>query len=385
MHIATGTSALNIIRCIRAQGRSVALEWFSEVEQPIPDAYLPDAKPPSAPQGREHADLLCPLFEETLEQASFPFDRVVANRRIDLSRIDGSEMLAHKAPLELGIFDLRLKTYRDSLRTRLLRRDLPRQALVGAGKHTCFSCPELVVLQLAQQLSVPLLAQVIMELAGFYALAPSQDFETVYDIPPITTLARIETLARRARMMRGRSVLRAALHIACERSASPAETILAIMLQSPIQDGGYGIERPLLNPCITAPRGTRSHVSQQHFYPDIYLQGCYTDIEYESTEFHLDPITTNWQAGELKNWQAGFAQKAANERRRARELQSLGVHVIPVTSYDMVSRAKLDNVAWSLARQMERLGQIDAASYMRTLDTSDYRNARTALLENLKK
>jgi hypothetical protein len=383
VHVLIGASALQVIRCIRSQGASAAQEWFPEVEPAAPAAFLPDEDQSTAENETDLSDIPASLFEEKLSDASFPFEAVIANRSVDCSYINGSELLADLRPLELGIFDEARKTYRDSLHTKLLRPDLPREALIGAGKHTCFASPELVVVQLASKLSIAQLTLLIMELSGFYTISPMKDGGSAYGIPPVTSVARIRALARRVRMMRGREVLRAALETALERSASPMESVLAIMLQLPIDSGGYGMGPVLVNPRIKTPDHAQAFASQHSYYPDIYLQSCFIDVEYESSEFHLDPITANWAPGELERWRAGAEHKAATDRIRTRELQALGVHVVPVTAYDMRSLSRLDNVAWAIACQMERLGEFDAASYLDALDARTARIARGKLLKEL--
>lgn len=385
VHIIIGTSALQLIRCIRSQGLAAAREWFPEVEPPAPVALLPGQEAHAAHEPFISADIPASLFEESLADAEFPFDAVVANKSVDYSYVSGSETLPELRPLELGIFDAARKTYRQAVHTKTLRPDLPHKALIGAGKHLCFASPELVVIQLASKLEAAKLAQVIMELTGFYTHSPAQDGPSTFSISPVTSIARIEALARRAPMMRGRAVLRAALAIAHERSASPMESILSIMLQLPLEAGGYEYSPLLVNPRIQTPENARSFASQNAYYPDIYLQSSYVDIEYESAEFHLDPLTANWATGEFERWRANAEDKAARDRVRTRELQALGVHVVPVTSYDMRSRARLDSVAWAIAQQAQRLQQLDADSYMEALNQHGRSEKRSKLLRALMK
>ena len=424
MHVLVGESALQVVRCIRSQGASTSLEWFPEVEEPAIQIELSNEVDPfkqkpsrrtrrsasSAPlsksgqaQSQETPivyDAKATQMQESLEDRSFPFSSVVSNRRVDLSRIDGSELLDRHNMLHLGVFDVNRKAHRKTLRTKILRRDLPSSSLIWAGRHTCFASPELIVIQLASQLSPVKLAQIIMELTGYYSLPPeaSGNLETktrraalvnlempktVYNLPPVTTLERIRSLAQYTRMVRARATLCAALDIALEHAASPVESTLALAFSIPVDQGGYGMEKPLLNACISVPEDKRDYLSQRHYYPDIFFASCKTDLEYESTEFHLDPITANWAPDELHAWRTHQAAKAAADRRRARELESLGLHVIPVVWDDLLRRENLDKLAWLLYLRVQEMHGEDASERMEQLDYYQHRLARERLLEEL--
>ena len=391
MHIAIGYTALQIIRSIRLQGDGAFLEWFEEIENPVGIAFTPGfaGKQPDLSANTPKAER--DLFAETLECEGFPFDAVIANKRIDLSVADNLGLLDRKAVLELGAFDASRKAQRKTLRTWTLRRDMPAKALIGAGKNTCFASPELVVAQLASRLDAPRLAQIIMELAGHYSLPPAQSdshlaqkLQTAYELKPVTTIERIRKLAAQVRMLRGRDTLARALDIAMEHSASPAETILAIMMSMPMDSGGYEFETPLLNPSIDIPEEHRPHVSQQSYHPDIFFQGCYADLEYESSEFHLDPLLALQAGGEMSRWHALARQKAAADRKRMREIQTFGIAVIAVVWEDLLSVPGLDRVAWALACRVEQLQGTSAVAHFDALNQYKRRIARDDLLASLR-
>ena len=410
MHVLIDESALQVVRCIRSQGVSTSLEWFPEVEEPqaqIDLSHKTDLSKQNPFKRSKHSasnvaftGSMQAQAQETLEDQSFPFASVVSNKWVDVSQIDGSELIDKRSMLHLGVFDINRKAYRKTLRTRLLRRDLPAASFIWAGKHTCFASPELIVIQLASQLSPAKLALIIMELTGYYSLPPNTDsnaktktrhasfanldsLKTVYNLPPVTTIERIRAFAQSVRMVRARAALSAALDMACGHAASPVESIMAIAFALPIDQGGYGMGKPLLNASIRVPEPMRDYLSQQNYYPDIYFPSCKTDLEYESTEFHLDPITANWASDELESWRARQAAKAAADRKRARELESLGVRVIPVVWDDIIRRDSLDRIAWLVYQQVERLHGENASKRMEQLDYYAHRLAREQLLEEL--
>lgn len=393
MHVIVGVSALQVVRCIRSQGARISREWFPEVENPVETIRLPHFGEASAFALETECCSHGGFPEETLADASFPFDRVVSNKRVDCISIDGCEYLDFRDHLELGVFDIRRRAYRKTLRTRLLRQDLPANSLIWAGRHTCFASPEFVIVQLASQMSAVKLAQLIMEFTGYYSCAPdkpqggrrdaSPTLGTVYELPPVTTIERIREFARQVRMLRGKATLDAALDMSLEHAASPPESVLGILFGHPMHLGGYGMNKPLLNPRVETPEEAREYISQQSFYPDIFFPECSTGLEYESTEFHLDPVTANWAPGEFERWRSHQAHKAAADRRRARELEALGIHIIPVIWEDLLNCNNLDKLTWLLARRMEEARGANADAYMEELGAYENRMAREQLLREL--
>ena len=393
MHIITGVSALQVIRCLRSQGAETAREWFPEVEEPVPVIQIPQLG--TGPRLEIHEQPLLPAhtFDETLDDVSFPFEKTVSNKKLDCTYIDGCERLDFRKHLELGVFDLSRRAYRKSLRTRILRRDLPSNSLIWAGRHTAFASPELVIVQLASRLSEVRLAQIIMELTGYYSLPPetkqgertlnNPSSRTTYGLEPVTTIARIRSFACHVRMARNQHILNAALEIALDRAASPIESAAAIVLRRPIELGGYSMRKLLLNPKVEVPEYVSKFVSQKAYYPDMYFPDCATDLEYESTEFHLDPITANWSSYDIAQWRTHQAHKAASDRKRAREIEALGIRVIPIIWEDLLSSDQLDRIAWLLARRKEEFSEFDADTYMAQLDFYEYHMAREQLLEEL--
>lgn len=364
MHVLTGESALRALRAVRCRGLSVWLAYPPTVEC---IAYLPGQVP-----SKDASDDLTPWEDEafckvveagpTLEDIGFDFPSVESNTRVDYWRLGDMGGFTAKRPLELGVFAPGQRVRRKKSFTRLLPRTLPVDALVRVSPHLFFVCPELVVMHLAAQMSSIQLAKVIMELCGNYALSPNPDesAKAMYGLEPVTTLERIRCYMGRIRVHGGLSRMKMALDMAMEGSASPGETRMALMMSLPTELGGYGFEQPLLNAKIETPEEERDHVSGAVYYPDAFWQEAYADLEYESVDFHLDPLAaeslvTAREGGgqadpEVESMRLVRIRKADADRRRMRELQYLGVQLVPVTSFDLGSVSRMDQVACSLAR-----------------------------------
>lgn len=112
-----------------------------------------------------------------------------------------------------------------------------------------FACsPELTFVQIARVLDTVELARLALELCGTYALAPHPD-DPFRKHRPATSVEHLRAFADRARIagIRGTARAQAALSLARNGSASPTETVVALLLCCPYRFGGYGLPFPELN------------------------------------------------------------------------------------------------------------------------------------------
>lgn len=387
MHVLGGESALRALRAVRCRELGVRLP-LPEVEQPVVPLPGQERK---APEPAPEEDWWC---GPTLADAEFPFDSAETNGNVDLHRLGDVGKFTKDAPLELMVFDYAHRTTRKKTRTRVLSQELPARALVCVDPTLYFVCPELIVLQMSARLSPVALAQLIMELCGSYSLAPDPDGRegATFELPPVTTIDRIRSCAKHVRARGGAATLRWALRYALEWSASPGETTLALMMSLPPEEGGYGFGTPVLNGRVEAPVDLGACVAGGPYYPDVFLQDGYIDLEYQSTEFHLDPLTAaslmmvrEGSAAadpELAAWRRDFIAKGDADLRRMRDLQFLGLHVVPVTGFDLHEPERMDQVACAVARHLEGEGLLDWESWHARLETHDYRERRALLLRS---
>ncbi len=302
-----------------------------------------------------------------------------------------------ESPLELGVFDRNKTRTRLRSRVRMLSRDLPADALVRVDPTLYFVGPELIVLQMASQRSDVELAQIIMELCGSYTPSPVPDNNgktpCLYKVPPVTTIARIRAYVDRFRQRGGKQVLYSALGMALEGAASPAETNLALAMSLPRSMGGYGLPISSINASVSAPDDERNNVGGDSYALDVFWQDAYADLEYESTEYHLDPLAAASLVAarderdsadpEVVAWRRERIAKADADRRRMRDLQYLGLLVIPVTNFDLLSVHRMDQVARALVRRYEQVSTSTMNEWRDALDEKVWRDSRLALLQKL--
>lgn len=374
MHIVTGRSALRLLRALRTRSYRGREVWLPTVDLTAADA-LPDDLPSDDEAG-------------SLAESGFDFDAVVAGKKVDFERFYDLGPFTADRPLELGVFDLNKRISLKTAKSRVLSRRLPASALLRINRNLYVAAPELALVQIAETATLMQLTQVIMELCGTYSPTPHPTVDhpetAMYKIPAVTTRAAIAAFAGRVRAkVRARNLIRQALEIAREGAASPAETNLALMLGLPLERGGYGFGMPRLNAQLDVPEDELAYVGQPYYTPDLYWPDFNADIEYESTEFHLDPLygipSSRLSSDKVQAWRDSCIARGAHDRMRLRDIQTLGVRVIPVVANDLHDVRSLDCVARALLRQGAVAVGLDDRAYLAKLDQHDARAAREAL------
>ena len=388
MHILAGESALRALRAARhrhfalpipqltPRSVKVRLPCREEVEPPAPDEDSLARTP-------------------TLEDLSFPFESAEANAKVDLWQLGSLGAFTQDRPLELAVFDSGHRVNRKKSRVRRISRSLPADSLVRVNPYLYFVCPELVVLQMASRLTPIRLAQLAMELCGSYSLSPDPELREAahFQLPAVTTIARIRHYSRIVRVWGGTKTLRQALDLAAEGSASPGETALALAMSLPAELGGYGFPKPSLNALLATPEDEVGRIGGGDYYLDALWQTAFVDLEFESTGFHLDPLAAaalvaardqNPDADpEAVAWRRELIAKADADRRRLRDIQYLGIQVIPVTTFDLDDSRRMDQVAYALAKRFWAHDRDGFCHWSDSLDEHSYRELRQNLLKVL--
>lgn len=205
---------------------------------------------------------------------------------------------------------------------------LPRGAFCPLVDHVYVSSPEFLFMQLAGRGSLERALCLGYELAGTYA----RDRDVSGGMRPRGTISSVA--AMRASVAEGGPFLGAkpvsqALGHVLDGSASPMETMLAILLTLPADLGGYGLPTPELNAAVEVMGPQAPKV--------LHVDALYRDgglaLEYEG---------------------GGHATKTQLERdsiRRA-ELASAGIEVMTVTRPQVYEVARMDEVARHVAARL---------------------------------
>ncbi len=191
--------------------------------------------------------------------------------------------------------------------------------------------PATLLMQLSRSYSFDRIALLAYEFCGGYVLG-SADGRGFGEAAPLVSRSKMLAAAASAGAFRGSTVMRRALAVVADGSASPAESSLAILLCAKRMHGGYGLPLPNMNYRIEVRGEARKMTSRRYFLCDLYWPEAKLDVEYDSDAFHL-----------------GSANLASDAERR-NTLVALGIQTITVTRGQMRDADLFDDAARSVAR-----------------------------------
>ena len=242
-------------------------------------------------------------------------------------------------PVTALVSDVSRRTSTANVTTRICA-DLPDRSFVDAGEGFLVSTPEFCFLQMANRLSLGCLILLGFELCGTYALVddePARRRES-----PLTTVAKLKAFAEAAANARGRKKALRALHYVLDRSASPMESVLAMLLRLPYNLGGYGLARPALNYHVDVPPRFRKLADRSYCECDLCWPEAHVAVEYDSRLHHTE------------------ADRRESDARRRNTLIALGFTVVTVSTDQVVSGGSFNRLAHQLASLLgKRLRYID--------------------------
>lgn len=207
-------------------------------------------------------------------------------------------------------------------------------SLTQVARDVCVTSPELTFVQLGRMESVPVLTQYAMELCGGYALTPWSQSGFV----PRAPLCSPECLGRFVDACTGvPGVQKAteALRLMGERSMSPAETRLFLLLTLPQRLFGYGLPQPLLNQRMDIPPDARLRLGSDYPIVDLLFREHRLVVEYDSRTFH------------------GTVARLDHDDDRREVLQDMGYDVVVVRAECLENYRRFDPlVRQTIARRL---------------------------------
>ena len=205
------------------------------------------------------------------------------------------------------------------------------QAIIDPTARAAYDDP----ISWARKERVVRMACLASEFAGAYRL-PVGDAATRFELPPLTSCMQIRQFVDGIDRLYGRNRVRLALDFAFDRSASPMETALALMLAFPVEYGGYGLARPELNKPLPCKKWARLWDGGDHITPDLLWEDAHLVLEYDSDEAH---------AGQ-------GPRKVASDATRANVLTAMGYTVLRATTGNVTSLLGIDRAARQVAAQL---------------------------------
>ena len=240
----------------------------------------------------------------------------------------------NRSALHLLVSDEKLRVQRRKHFYRVSTGGFVPYSFVQISEGICIASPELTLVQMSERLALPQLARTVDELCGTYLPQRGHGGGFIDEVPRITTLSRISRCAAQHKGIFNTRTLQRALAHCAERSASPKETELQLLLNLPTVCGGAQIPRFEMNAPLEIPPELRRYLGQTCVKPDLFRGQELLDIEYMSDQEHT---------GE---------QRERHDSRRRNVIEAMGIAVIDVWKEDLASAAAFERIIVQVKRHL---------------------------------
>ena len=205
------------------------------------------------------------------------------------------------------------------------------------------SAPWFCFLQMASKLNLPDAIRLGMELCGTHSTLPfTAGIELPFSLserevkngfvscPPVCTAEQLRRMLVAAHVGPRTKAVYAARFVV-DNSRSPGESRLYLLICLPVNLGGYGLPRPLLNVRLKIPEELRRIVGSDHYVCDLYYPGASLAIEYDGG-YHWD------------------GEQRMDDNLRELILNTLGIEVIRIDKKQLENPEALDIQAHRIAK-----------------------------------
>ncbi|MBQ9041345.1 MAG: hypothetical protein IJ111_00855 [Eggerthellaceae bacterium] len=209
---------------------------------------------------------------------------------------------------------------------------LPRGALRRISPSVEIVSPEYLFVRMAAKLSFWETVRLGYELCGTYIVNPSDPARNHRE--QLTTLAKLRRFLQAIGPIRGSRKAKLALKYVIEKSNSPMETTLTMLLCLPFHYGGYGLPQPQMNHVIKLGKEQAYLLGQSLFICDLYWPFAHYALEYYGREWHTG------------------AQQVAYDARRSGMLQYRGIDIHVVTYEQLETPEDVELLAKLVAKRL---------------------------------
>jgi len=216
----------------------------------------------------------------------------------------------------------------------------PIGCFVNVGEGLMISTPEFCFLQMANQLSLPSLMELGYEFCGVYSLPNAGELNMpergFFNRMPVTNVKKLSAFLDNMSGFAGHKKAVRALRYVRDKSASPMETKLAMILTLPYMLGGYGFNMFELNKRIVLSKIARKHFNKEYYVCDMFWPEKKIAVEYDSDQQHTG------------------SDRIASDSIRRNALESLGIKVVIVTKQQLYSSVEMEIVARVIAKRANK-------------------------------
>ena len=260
-------------------------------------------------------------------------------------------------PVQLAVVEGTKRHTRPYAKTMLLSPGETKNAFVEIEPGLFLALPPQVFQQMSTFLSTVDLVRVGYELCSRFAIGHHKEYELI-ESAPLTTLDKLADALPVPNARGNCTRTSSALLYIKENAASPPEIAMSMELGLPFVYGGLGLGDHVLNPYMELSEHAQILANKKFCYPDLYLQTCNTDIEYDSYE---------WHSGE---------EKKREDARRRGALRYDGHHVVSLDADDLKDAETMT----ALARDLYTRSGIRFRPYAK-----NFCSRQEGLIETLKK
>lgn len=273
--------------------------------------------------------------------------------------------------------------------------ELPPGSILWVDEHTRMASPELLFVQMVDEMPLPALVMLGYELCGHFFRFANNPLRVTEDVetPAATSVDQIAAYLSKLSGMHGISKAKEALQYVNDHAISVPEAVLATMYSLPVCEAGYGMGPVTLNERVDVS-GSGSKLNR---YPDLSFSFAPLGLNYDG-EGHLDLRSVVEAAkryaladenskeaayDELETTVAGVRAKVVDDNERNRQLASRGRIVFPVTKENLYGWGNLDNLTRQILECASAVFGVDTREYLLTLDNTDQTRDRYELLDSL--
>ncbi|MDR1082625.1 MAG: hypothetical protein LBL27_02000 [Coriobacteriales bacterium] len=267
--------------------------------------------------------------------------------------------LSLQVPLDILVSSANARKVNRWMRCHVCGAYFPDGSFFDTGHGILVSSPELCYLQMAETLSLLDLIKLGFEFCGTYRRDNDADNDVGFRAElALTSKSKIAAFLARMPGARGHKLAVKALSYVLDNSASPMETVLALMLCLPYRLGGYGFPAPQMNHRVSVTQEAKKASKKHYYLCDLFWPDAKLDLEYDSNAYHANAI------------------RIAEDSSRRNALAYMGVSVITVTGNQIGNDLEMHRVTQLLSKSLQKR--------IRCSDRSFFKR-RMALRENLLK
>ena len=222
---------------------------------------------------------------------------------------------------------------------------LPSRSFIQIAPGLAVSSPELCFAQMANGYGQVELIKLGYEFCGVYRLDEDQEYQIDKEGKPargfrddvaLTSVAKLAAYAAKLNNVKGLAKAKRASRCIIDASASPMETILAMILTLPQLLGGFGLPKPTLNHRIELSAKAKQVLRRQYFVCDLCWLPIRLVLEYDSDAYHTE------------------TEKIALDAIRRNALEYVGLDVITVSREQVVNIVELRKIVELISKKLGR-------------------------------